>query len=313
MSINILPPPDKSLHFTKHDEKGRIVALDIAKGLAMLIIIAGHLGSFPITRFVFTFHVPLFFLLSGYFYRYKSGLKDKIVRYIKPYIFTVVLLLLLGELKNVIRILAGRGNINDLITTLEHWCAAGLYGSGSKTYFLEWHIPIVGAIWFLLALIWAILIMQFICKKPLALWKQEAVMLSLFAIGYFSAFLTWLPFSIQAGFSALLFVFIGYEVKRRNLKVYDKKEAILLSIILWAWSIYLSFSNDHMSLVRSCFPDMLNNILGACAASYLMILLCKNLEGSVIAPFLIKFGRYSLVVLCFHLIELTYFPMGSCK
>lgn len=276
----------------------------------MLFIIAGHLGSYPVTRFVFTFHVPLFFLLSGYFYSYKSGIKNKVTRYIKPYLLTVVLLFVFGEAKEVLRIILADGNAHELLTTLYHWCAAGIYGSGSKTQFLDWHIPIVGAVWFLLALVWAILIMQVINKKPLPLWKQEIVVITLFAVGYFSAFFTWFPFSIQAGFSALLFVFIGYEVKRRKLHVYDKQEAILLSAILWGWSIYLSFSNDHMSLVRSCFPDMLNNILGACAASYLLVLACKNLEGTGIAPFLITFGRYSIVVLCFHLIELTYFPWG---
>ena len=33
----------------------------------MLCIIAGHFGIVSAGRFVFTFHVPLFFLLSGYF------------------------------------------------------------------------------------------------------------------------------------------------------------------------------------------------------------------------------------------------------
>lgn len=310
MSINILPSNNKYLQSSADQNNGRIVSLDVAKGLAMLFIIAGHLGSFPITRFVFTFHVPLFFLLSGYFYSYKRNLKSRITRYIKPYLFTVFLLLAFGVVQDVWRIILAEGNTHDLLATVYHWCAAGIYGSGSKTQFLEWHIPIVGAIWFLLALIWAILIMQIVNKKPLMLWQQEVVVLLLFAIGYFSAYFTWFPFSIQAGFSALLFVFIGYEVKRRKLTVYDKKEAILLSIILWGWSIYLSFSNDHMSLVRSCFPDILNNILGACAASYLIVLLCKKLESTFIAPFLITFGRYSIVVLCFHLIELTYFPWG---
>lgn len=45
--------------------KKRDIGLDITKGIAMLFIIAGHLGIDIINRFVFTFHVPLFFLLSG--------------------------------------------------------------------------------------------------------------------------------------------------------------------------------------------------------------------------------------------------------
>ena len=45
----------------------RIRYFDIAKGLSMIAIVAGHMGNSPINQFVFTFHVPIFFLISGYF------------------------------------------------------------------------------------------------------------------------------------------------------------------------------------------------------------------------------------------------------
>lgn len=52
--------------------KKRICYIDIAKGFAMLCIIAGHFGITSANRFVYTFHVPLFFLLSGYFLSTKT-------------------------------------------------------------------------------------------------------------------------------------------------------------------------------------------------------------------------------------------------
>ena len=52
--------------------KKRICYIDIAKGFAMLCIIAGHFGIASADRFVYTFHVPLFFLLSGYFLSTKT-------------------------------------------------------------------------------------------------------------------------------------------------------------------------------------------------------------------------------------------------
>lgn len=304
-----LTPSSTQLSGQGHPTK-RDIGLDIAKGVAMLFIIAGHLGIDEINKFVFTFHVPLFFLLSGYFYSYKSGiLRSKTIRYLKPYIFTTIALLLLDELKTLIFILFGKAETYELYTTAIQWLLAGLYGSGSKSHFLEWNIPVVGAIWFLLALIWSIIIMQILQKARLTLWIQEVIVIALFTIGYLSAFYTWFPFSIQAGFSALLFIFIGYTVKQRQLKIYDKKEVILLAVILWIWSLYYSYTNDFMSLVRSHFPDILHNILGACAASWLIICLCRNLSHKLpLASFFITFGRYSAVVLCFHLLELNFMP-----
>ncbi|MFT8500298.1 MAG: acyltransferase family protein, partial [Liquorilactobacillus satsumensis] len=48
----------------------RIEWIDIARGLAMLMIVAGHtLFGFtfsPVARMIFAVHVPIFLVLSGY-------------------------------------------------------------------------------------------------------------------------------------------------------------------------------------------------------------------------------------------------------
>ena len=49
-------------------DKKRIAYIDKAKGVAILLVILGHCcGSVeePINRFVLSFHMPLFFFLSG--------------------------------------------------------------------------------------------------------------------------------------------------------------------------------------------------------------------------------------------------------
>ena len=46
---------------------GRLDYFDMARGLGMLSIIIGHMGSSVVSDFVFTYHVPLFFLISGFF------------------------------------------------------------------------------------------------------------------------------------------------------------------------------------------------------------------------------------------------------
>jgi len=40
--------------------------VDILRGFAILLVIIGHLNT-PFTTFIFSFHMPLFFLISGFF------------------------------------------------------------------------------------------------------------------------------------------------------------------------------------------------------------------------------------------------------
>ncbi len=56
-------------------KKSRVQFLDIARGIAIICIILGHLNNSLINRVVFTFHVPIFFFITGYFMssKYKIG------------------------------------------------------------------------------------------------------------------------------------------------------------------------------------------------------------------------------------------------
>ena len=51
----------------------RIEWLDIAKGIGILLVILGHCLNINQRSFhlIFTFHMPLFFLLSGYVFKDK--------------------------------------------------------------------------------------------------------------------------------------------------------------------------------------------------------------------------------------------------
>lgn len=51
-------------------KKIRIQYIDRLKGLAIILVVMGHIFGFsqpddPITKFIYTFHMPLFMFLSG--------------------------------------------------------------------------------------------------------------------------------------------------------------------------------------------------------------------------------------------------------
>lgn len=73
----------------------RDVGLDVTRGIAILMVIAGHVFEPPINTLIYVFHMPFFFLIGGYFYRSQDVLSELIRRFnqlIVPYsIFLLII------------------------------------------------------------------------------------------------------------------------------------------------------------------------------------------------------------------------------
>lgn len=146
----------------------RLSYMDVAKGFGILCVIAGHMGNETINRLVFSFHMPLFFVISGYFLSQKNTPKELLYRRCKqllpPYIFTCFCILVLSLVKNSIVVLIGMKSINDLFFDAAKWIYASLYGAGSN-HDTPFRVIQIGAIWFLLAMIFGSFIVKQIETK----------------------------------------------------------------------------------------------------------------------------------------------------
>ena len=87
-------------HIEDLTNKGRITWVDSVKGIAIYLIVVGHFlnvsSLVPVNKVLYSFHVPLFFVLSGYTYKkpYKNiwdGIIKKIKQLLLPYIIYVIL------------------------------------------------------------------------------------------------------------------------------------------------------------------------------------------------------------------------------
>ena len=91
---------EKFIENVKDKKSKRVMFIDIAKGIAIICIILGHLGINNINRVVFTFHVPIFFMITGYFINKKYTIKEFIInkfkRLIVPYFITSFVIILLS-------------------------------------------------------------------------------------------------------------------------------------------------------------------------------------------------------------------------
>lgn len=290
------------------DSQKRYQYIDIARGIAMLCIIIGHLGNRTINRVVFTFHVPIFFLISGFFISEKTSLsefmKKRIRSLIVPYVCTCIVIIGIATLGNYIT-----GGIWESLWAFGRWTYASLYGAGN--YYTEpFYIKAIGAIWFLWATFWGQLFLKLSFKlndkyRPL-------FVLFLFLVGYFSRFLLWFPLSIQAGCCATLFIYIGYICKKSKAVVEmipdeTKNVAKVFALFVWLFFIkdFQSFSLVHCDVGRGII-----DIFGALCGCYIVLQISKIIEKYVagLRKALAFIGKYSIFVLCIHIIELNLFP-----
>lgn len=83
----------------------RIVWLDIAKGICMLAVIAGHLGQTDVNKIVFAFHLTLFFILSGFTLKPEISTESaskRFLRLMRPYLITCTAILVMDVINLIV-------------------------------------------------------------------------------------------------------------------------------------------------------------------------------------------------------------------
>ena len=292
----------------------RLRYIDIAKGIAILAVIVGHVsirlaglsrGASLIMASCFTFHMPLFFLLSGYFLHYDRALnlRKEAKRLIVPYVCTVAAILALQILTTLVL-----GDCPKGMTYGEFilgWMNAALYGSASITGKELWPQQFrVGAIWFLLALFWARIFVSLAYKHRF----PGMIVVCLTILGAVSARYVWLPFSIQAGLAVSLFVYLGTVARRCNLlkKLTSHWLVVVISAFVWFYAIVF-FNGFGMGLADygSSPSDVFRNIVGSIAAIITVVSISGFLDRHAchISTLLEQIGRLSLLILAVHIID----------
>ena len=286
--------------------KRRLGYLDIAKGIGILLVIMGHVSSKPywMNRIIFSVHMPLFFVLSGYTYNKKHA--DDPVGFVKsnakalliPYGLTCVILIITQVLKAAI----GGG---DPGYEFVKWLAASLYGAGTlyPSFFEEAGIPMtyIGAIWFLLALFFAKVMFNYIMRSRTPFFWTMLI----FFIGQVTMTkIGWFPFSIQAGMGALPFLYIGYYIKEKDLFRFDAVPAILKILMLAAW-IYCAKYCGELWMVNSIYTNGFLDMIGGICGTFVIVYLSQLLEKVPgIRSVFLGLGRITLGIMCAHLLIL---------
>ena len=268
----------------------------------MLCVIAGHLGSPEVNSVVFTFHLPVFLLVAGYYFRPQEpglvGIAKRARRLLVPYLYCAVACSLGAAL---VSCLTGDPGASWVIA--RDLFVQALFGSGTSPSPIL-GIPQFGAAWFLPAMFFALVIYDWINDRR---WTTPAVAI-LFVAGNATRG-WWLPLSVQASLCALAFIHVGWLARHRTSLSPERIPLWLVGLSAVAWTIAFVLDAGKMYLVTSYFTNIPLDVLGGIAGSLLLLFVSGLLaKVPLVSRGLAAFGRDSLTVLCLHMIDLRVIP-----
>lgn len=244
----------------------------------------------PYRHICFSFHMPLFFLLAGYFHHNGNTIdvcRKSAVRLLVPYCFTSFVMICHSMYKSILT--------NDLLEVPKEVCAAFFASGGTHSSLWLSEFRPIGAIWFLVALFWCKNIYNYIFVSDYK-WKYMLVIVLSICATLVDRYLINLPFAILPGLSAMIFYMIGNFVKEHSIPLW------VYLIALLAYPLSVVFCRIYM--VQCYYSYYPLAVLGASGGTMLIYIISQSVKKlSFLAHFFSWLGRMSLVVLCTHMVE----------
>ena len=310
----------------------RLQYIDVAKGVVILLVILGHLVAFNklFWLWIFAFHMPFFFIMSGYCSSDKSyelNFKEYLMKYVKALLIPALLI-------RIIYLFVGVSGVDihqqewvhnaflNFIHPLSEWFIMSLFLSKILFYFVHKlagkfnDIRIRGGIYF-----FTVGLAFFVGET----WNSNS----------FHGSPSWLPIPLDCSLIALSFVIAGYCFRKIDVAdIYVKNKITLLCgggvaalLILWAIK-YQTYTNVCDMYFGN---SSISYYIFACILSLVCLMLCgvfceKTVENNIIKKELALLGRNTIIVypghtIIFYLLNqfiykstgILYVPMHNFK
>lgn len=230
-------------------------SIDIIKGLGIICMVAGHCGS-PITKFIYLFHMAIFFIASGYFYnpRYSGNVKSvtdfikkRIITLWFPFVFWTAIYSILHNFFIYINVYTNDPILLEhvegaLIATKDYWTAADILKNILKSFFLHGGTQIGGAFWFLatlfeLSITYCIIdfIIKKLSKKEDAFIIQCCISVVFLAMGYACSIFEYSLAGIDKILSYYILFHGGFTLRRFSIS--SKERKMWMHILIFFGSI----------------------------------------------------------------------------
>lgn len=286
--------------------KKRIAYVDVAKGLAIWLMVIGHLDiSEQIRIYVYSFHMPLFFILSGLFFKrdrpFLINLKSSIKSILWPYLtFSVINLSVCWVSPYLHPELYYDMHGKEIFFAAIRGIFLGT-DQITPTSFMP-----LGALWFLVSLF----TIQVLTSALAALVRNNRIFLFMATIIPIALFLvtrTNMPFSVRSSMMAMPFYCLGYAL--RDIDFSGIPHRGYLFLILALFFVFLIPLNGFCTIDECIYgKSILLFYVNAVIATIMVLVACSFIAGKRISRFLELIGQHTLVILGMHA-----FPMIVMK
>ena len=266
-------------------------SIDIAKAITIILMVIGHCDALNqyFFKFIFSFHMPLFFIFSGYFFRPQKSndlFKNDLKKLVWPYLYTTIICSMLA-----IALTSQQAGLNRLL-------GAVVGCQGSSVAYYKYSKFQAGPIWFLLALFWCRQYFNIIYKNWTKWYLPICFVLSL-VFWIFLRKVINIPLCIGAGFTGLMFYATGLFLREWGI---DNFKNWHYWVMLVAWILAIRFS--YLNMAQYTYHHFYLCIPGAIFGTILVYKFSTFIKG-ILADCMAFIGQHTLEILCSHTIAFT--------
>ncbi len=277
-------------------KNSRNLQLDVLKGIGILLVIIGHIsGNGILNKWIYSFHMPLFFFISGVIYYLsnkvdvKSFITKKFHGLIVPYLIFAIITFIYWVV--IERYLRDSGGISVGHQFLEIFISQG----GDESH--EYNV----VLWFLPCLFMMEIIFDWLCKR-FKTNKGLAVSVVLFALaGYsISKFCSVrLPWSLDTMCVAIPFYAMGFIVapylNKLNIHTTKYKWIYMISLAILSGIISVMYGGSNLN--NNYYSNLLLfYVVGVIGILFMIVI--SNVIGE--RRFLLFLGTNTLIIMCIH-------------
>lgn len=281
-----------------NNQRERVLYLDIAKGIGILLVVWAH-ASGPFSAQIDQFHMPMFFLISGYLYSQKGTVKEYIWKKTKSLYIPFMFWNLLSY------------SITYFITTpdidLQKYFKTGI----EIILTLSKDGQFFGATWFLGALFVMSILYKLIDTAIPQSHAKDGIVLLFFITLAILGFEVNFPYMISRTLILGMFFALGVFIKKYKsfFSTCNSKGTAIVCFLLFC----LISKHNSVKMGPNKYDFQLLFVIGACLASYAVIYLsqlievCQNKCLKLVKNTFIYLGQHSIDIVLWHFI---FFRLG---
>lgn len=293
--------------------KDRIQWLDLAKGIVILLVIVGHTVWGGVRAAIFSFHMPLFFILSGVTFKYSVNGDVFLENIKKNFKHLIIPALLIFGIKTMIELINNIGNFhnwNNMKNFFTKRILMLLFSSGVDVKVLNFDIEAIGMVWFLIVLFGSKMLFDYI-----NLYHSSKSILCYFILsvaGIVIGKLQWLPLSFDISLAIQPFLFIGYNYKSFHVESKPCSKFIFFSLVWFVLLCVIYFvTGSYLELAGRRYPLYPLCYIVAVLGTLVVVEFCVAVANWHMLRPIIFLGKNSLYMLCVHAMDYLY--IGAWK